>query len=152
MRLLGRAAAELDQAHAELRELARGLYPVALAERGLPDALQSLAAGSPVPVALAVEPAPLPEQVASAVYFLVAECLANAARHAAAETVAVRVARCDDVLEVEVGDDGAGGADPPGGTGLRGLADRVDVLGGRFRVESPAGGGTSVTAAIPLPA
>ena len=150
--LLGRAAAELDQAHAELRELARGLYPVALAERGLPDALQSLAAGSPVPVALAVEPAPLPEQVASAVYFLVAECLANAARHAAAETVAVRVACCDGVLEVEVGDDGAGGADPAAGTGLRGLADRVDVLGGRFRVESPAGGGTSVTAAIPLPA
>jgi signal transduction histidine kinase len=150
--LLERAAAELDQAHAELRELARGLYPVALAERGLPGALGSLAAGSPVPVALAVDPAPLPEPVASAVYFLVAECLANAVRHAAADTARVRVARCDGALEIEVGDDGVGGADPATGTGLRGLADRVDVLGGRLRVDSPAGGGTTVTAAIPLTA
>ena len=150
--LLERAAAELDLAHADLRELARGLYPVALAERGLPAALGSLAAGSPVPVALAVDPAPLPEPVASAVYFLVAECLANAVRHASAGAASVRVARCDGALEIEVGDDGAGGADPTAGTGLRGLADRVDVLGGRFRVDSPAGGGTTVSAAIPLTA
>jgi signal transduction histidine kinase len=97
-----------------------------------------------------VDPAPLPEPVASAVYFLVAECLANAVRHASARTARVRVAHGDGVLKIEVGDDGVGGADPVAGTGLRGLADRIDVLGGRLRVDSPAGGGTTVSAAIPL--
>ncbi|HWT23623.1 MAG TPA: histidine kinase [Solirubrobacteraceae bacterium] len=149
--LLERAADELSQAHAELRELARGLYPVALAERGLPAALGSLAEGAGCRVELHVDAAPLPEPVAAAVYFIVAECLANAGRHAGAESVVVSVARHAGTVELCVADDGAGGADPARGTGLRGLADRVAVLGGRLTLESPPGDGTRVSAAIPLP-
>jgi signal transduction histidine kinase len=149
-RLLDGAAEELDRAHAELRELARGLYPVALAERGLPAALASLAAGCAMTVELAVDEAPLPEAVAAAAYFMVAECLANAGRHAGADAVTVRVARSDGQVEVEVADRGCGGADTAAGTGLRGLADRIAVLGGRLDVESPPGEGTRVLAAIPL--
>ena len=149
-RLLDGAAEELDRAHADLRELARGLYPVALAERGLPAALASLAAGCAMEVELAVEEEPLPEAVAIAAYFMVAECLANAARHAGADTVRVRVGGADGQLELEVADGGSGGADMAAGTGLRGLADRMAVLGGRLHVVSPAGDGTRVLAAIPL--
>jgi signal transduction histidine kinase len=149
-RLLDGAAEELDRAHAELRELARGLYPVALAERGLPAALASLVAGCAMTVELAVDEAPLPEAVAAAAYFMVAECLANAGRHAGADAVTVRVARSDGQVEVEVADRGCGGADTAAGTGLRGLADRIAVLGGRLDVESPPGEGTRVLAAIPL--
>jgi signal transduction histidine kinase len=148
--LLAGAAEELDRAHADLRELARGLYPVALAERGLPSALASLVAGCTMPVELTVEEAPLPEPVATAAYFMVAECLANASRHAGAERATVRVQRCDGHVELEVADAGAGGADMTGGTGLRGLADRMAVLGGRLQVESPAGKGTRVLATIPF--
>ena len=149
-RLLDGAAEELQRAHADLRELARGLYPVALAERGLPSALASLAAGCVMTVELAVEEAPLPEAVAAAAYFMVAECLANANRHAGAEAASVRVEVRDRHVEIEVADGGCGGADVTAGTGLRGLADRMAVLGGRLAVESPAGEGTRVLAAIPL--
>jgi signal transduction histidine kinase len=138
--LLDGAAEELQQAHAELRELARGL----------PDALASLTAATPVDVSLSVTGDELAEPVATAAYFLVAECLANAVRHASAREVAVRIVCAGDALEVEVSDDGVGGADPRAGTGLRGLADRLDVLGGRLAVDSPQGAGTRVRAAIPL--
>jgi signal transduction histidine kinase len=148
--LLDSAAEELQQAHAELRELARGLHPVALAERGLPDALASLTASAPVPVELRVSAEDLAEPVATAAYFLVAECLANAVRHASAGSVTVRVTCVGELLEVEVADDGVGGADATAGTGLRGLADRLDVLGGRLELHSPPGAGTRVSAAIPL--
>ena len=101
-------------------------------------------------VELAVDEAPLPEPVAAAAYFMVAECLANANRHAGADTATVRVERRDGHVELEVADAGAGGADVTAGTGLRGLADRMAVLGGRLHVDSPAGEGTRVLATIPL--
>ena len=149
--LVTRAEEELAQAHAELRKLARGLHPVALRERGLGQALASLCQASDVPIEVDVYEGPLPLPVARGAYFVAAESLANAARHAQATKIDVRIARDGDTLVVEVRDDGVGGADLAGGTGLLGLADRVDVLGGRFAVESPAGGGTLVRATLPLP-
>jgi len=151
-RLLGFAADELAAANAELRELARGLHPVALGERGLHEALQSLTRGCAVRVELDVPELSAPEHVALAAYFLVAESLANASRYAKASVARVRAAVEDGALHVEVADDGVGGADPAAGTGLRGLADRMDVLGGRLEVESPLGAGTRVRATIPLAA
>ena len=148
--LLERAAEELTTAHGELRELARGLHPVALAERGLRSALTSLTASCPVPVRLEVDDAPLPDGVAMAAYFVVAEALANAARHACAEEVRVRVAAVDGQLVLDVDDDGCGGADPAGGTGLLGLADRVAAAGGTLDVDSPSGAGTRLRAVLPV--
>ena len=148
--LLARAEEELTAAHAELRELARGLHPVALAERGLPAAIESLTTGSSVPIELDVCGDELPEAIAAAAYFVVAECLANAGRYGGACSGTVHVSRADGELRIEVADDGVGGADPARGTGLRGLADRVEVLGGRLEVDSPAGGGTRVIAVVPL--
>jgi signal transduction histidine kinase len=148
--LLDRAAEELDAAHAELRELARGLHPVALAERGLPAAIETLCNGSSVPVELDICTDPVPDDVAAAVYFIVAECMTNAARYGCADAIRVRVARRDGELCVEVADDGIGGADPAKGTGLHGLADRLEVLGGRLEIDSPPGAGTTVRATIPL--
>jgi signal transduction histidine kinase len=149
--LLELAREELSAANAELRELARGLHPVALAERGLRDALESLAAGCAVRVELVVPEMPLPESAALAAYFLVAESLTNVARYSEASVARVSAGREDGVLRVEVSDDGIGGADPTAGTGLRGLADRMQVLGGDLAVDSPPGAGTRVTATIPLP-
>jgi signal transduction histidine kinase len=144
------AANELAAANAELRELARGLYPVALAERGLEGALQSLAAGCAVPVTVEVGDLELPERVALAAYFVVAESLANCGRYARAGTARVRAGIENGALCVEVSDDGVGGADPAAGTGLRGLVDRMEILGGGLDVSSPPGGGTRVMASIPL--
>ena len=110
--LLAMAADELTAAHAELRELARGLHPVALADRGLPAAIESLTSVSTVPVELAVCDEPLPDQIAAAAYFVVAECLTNASRYGKAGTVRVCVSRDGEQLEIEVADDGVGGADP----------------------------------------
>ena len=149
--LVTRAEEELAHAHAELRKLARGLHPVALRERGLGQALASLCQASDVPIEVDVHEGPLPLPVARGAYFVAAESLANAARHAQATKIDVRIARDGDTLVVEVRDDGVGGADLAGGTGLLGLADRVDVLGGRFEVDSPAGGGTLVRARLPIP-
>ena len=143
---------ELGAAQAELRHLARGLHPVALSERGLRSALESLTVASEVPVTLDVSTDELPDDVELAVYFLVSETLTNARKYADADAVRVRVAPVDEALLVEIVDDGAGGADPAGGTGLRGLADRIDALEGRLEVESPPGAGTRVSARLPLPA
>jgi signal transduction histidine kinase len=148
--LLDLAAQELTAANAELRELARGLYPVALAERGLRGALESLTAGCAVPVELEVPDLELPERVALAAYFLVCESLTNVVRYAGASTARVRADVDDGALRIEVSDDGVGGADPADGTGLRGLADRLQILGGSLDVASPAGAGTRITARIPL--
>jgi signal transduction histidine kinase len=93
---------------------------------------------------------PLPDEIAAATYFVVAECLTNASRYGQASEIRVRVAREDDGLHLEVADDGVGGADPSKGTGLLGLADRVEVLGGRLDVHSPAGEGTRISAVLPL--
>jgi PAS domain S-box-containing protein len=149
--LLDSAGQELTQALEELRELARGIHPAVLSDQGLRAALGALTGRSPVPVHLDVElGTELPPPVEAAAYYVVAESLTNIAKYAAASVVEVTV-RCDDgAARVEVRDDGAGGADPGAGTGLRGLADRVDALGGMLHVSSPAGRGTTVTAELPL--
>jgi signal transduction histidine kinase len=148
---LDEAGVQLRAALDELRELARGIHPAILTEAGLGPALGALAAESPVDVTLDVElPEPLPGQVEAAAYFVVAEALTNVAKYAAADHVAITATTRDGVLQVEVGDDGRGGADPAAGTGLRGLEDRVAALGGRLAVRSPAGGGTQVMAQIPI--
>jgi signal transduction histidine kinase len=148
--LIERAEEELSQAHAELRKLARGLHPVALTERGLGSALESLADASEVPVDIEVTERVLPLPVARAAYFIASESLANCARYASASRIDVRVRDEGRSLAVEVADDGVGGADPTCGTGLLGLVDRVEVLGGRLEVHSPPGEGTRVRATIPL--
>ena len=150
--LLERAAEELTAAHAELRELARGLHPVALSERGLPAAIESLCNGATIPVELDVCAEAVPDEVAAAAYFVVAECLTNASRYGKACDVKITIARRDGHLHMEVADDGVGGADPAKGTGLLGLADRLEVLGGALEVHSPEGEGTRIRARVPLAA
>jgi signal transduction histidine kinase len=150
--LLAAAEQELAQAHAELRELARGLHPVALSERGLKAALESLCATSSVAVELDIAADDLPDEIAAAAYFIAAESLANAARYAQASRVEVHVNPRAGELHIEVADDGVGGADATCGTGLSGLADRVEVLKGCLDVDSPPGGGTRIHASIPLAA
>jgi len=141
----------LDAARAELREFARGIHPSALVERGLLAALIELGATSPLPVAVAAPSGRLPPAVEAAAYFVCSEALANIAKHAQASSASVRLDTRAGGLTVEVTDDGRGGGDPAGGSGLRGLADRVEALGGRLRLESPPGRGTRLTAELPLP-
>ncbi|HET8950201.1 MAG TPA: histidine kinase [Solirubrobacteraceae bacterium] len=147
--LVSTASDELAHSLSELRELARGLHPAVL-EHGLGAALDSVATRSPVPTGVDCElPGRLPQPVELAAYFVVCEALANVAKYAHARTAAVRV-RCEDgFLRVEVADDGVGGADATLGSGLRGLADRVEALDGRLLVSSPAGAGTTVRAELP---
>ncbi len=150
-RRLERAEAQLGQALDELRELARGIHPAVLTDRGLAAALQSLAATAPLPVELEDLPAPsLSPAIEAATYYLVAEGVANAAKHARASAVTVRVARDEARARIEVCDDGVGGASSPSGGGLSGLADRVEALGGRLEIVSPPARGTSLVAEIPL--
>jgi len=148
--LLDEAMEELNEATRELRELARGIHPAVLSDRGLEAALNGLADRSPVPVeVLETPPERLPAPVESATYFVIAEALTNVARYARAAGATVRVSRANGRVEVEVRDDGVGGADPAEGTGLRGLEDRVAALDGRLLVTSPDGEGTTVVARIP---
>jgi signal transduction histidine kinase len=148
--LLEAAADELAGATHELRELARGLHPPLLSDRGLVPALEALAKRAPLPVAVEAEEVERsPQAVEAAAYFVVAEALTNVARHAHAEQAIVRVARRNGELRVEVEDDGAGGADLGAGTGLRGLRDRVDALDGSLEVESRPGRGSTVRATLP---
>jgi signal transduction histidine kinase len=144
------ASDELGEAQAELRDLARGLHPVALSERGLRSALESLTVGCEMSVELDVDADGLPDDVELAAYFIVSESLTNARKYADAETVSIRVAPHAGALVVEIADDGVGGADPASGTGLRGLADRIDSLGGHLEIDSAPGSGTRVTARLPL--
>jgi signal transduction histidine kinase len=141
---------ELGAAQAELRGLARGLHPVALSERGLRSALESLTAGCEMPVTLDVDAQELAEHIELAAYFIVSESLTNANKYAGASAVEVRVAPEAQAVLVEIVDDGRGGADLALGTGLRGLADRVEALGGRLDVDSPPGRGTRISARLPL--
>ncbi len=150
-RLLAGAGEELTQALGELRELARGIHPAVLTDRGLPAALEALAARTPVSVELTGSlGGRLPGPVEAAAYYVVAEALTNVAKYADASAVQVRAERQNGRVLVEVSDDGVGGADPALGSGLRGLADRVEALDGRLEVESTAGAGTKVRAVIPL--
>jgi signal transduction histidine kinase len=134
----------------ELRAVARGLHPAVLSGHGLAVALESLAAGSTIPVKLNVRvEARLDESIEVAAYYVVTESLANIGKHAQARLATVDVTREGNELVVEVVDDGVGGADSDRGSGLRGLADRVEALGGRLRVWTPSGGGTRVRAEMP---
>jgi signal transduction histidine kinase len=151
--LLDAAARDLEAAIRELRELARGIHPAVLTDRGLAAALEALAQRIPVPVEIVRTPATrLPGPVEAAVYFVVAEAITNVARYARAGHATVSVTRAGDRIVAEVSDDGVGGADPANGSGLRGLADRVAALDGRLEVSSPPGKGTTVRAVIPSPA
>jgi signal transduction histidine kinase len=142
----GQISASLE----ELREVARGLHPAVVSAHGLGVALEQLSALATVPVCLAVNVEPrLPERLEVVAYYLVSESLANVEKHAHASSASVDVTRTDGSVVVEVTDDGVGGADTERGSGLRGLADRVEALGGRLRVWSPADGGTRVRAEIP---
>jgi signal transduction histidine kinase len=151
------ARAGIDQARrqiaaslAELREVSSGLHPAVVSGHGLPVALEQLAARAPVPVELAIEvDGRLPEPLEVAAYYVVSESLANIAKHAQAKAARVEIVKEHGELVLEVVDDGIGGADSERGTGLRGLADRVEALDGRLRVWTPRGGGTRVRAEIP---
>jgi signal transduction histidine kinase len=145
-----RARGQLARTLADLHDLAGGLHPRALNEQGLAAALASLARRSPVPVELAVPAERLPAEVGAAAYFICSEALANVAKYASASRVVVRVTADDHAALVEIVDDGVGGADPAQGSGLRGLADRVEALGGALRLESPPDGGTRLAAELPL--
>src|SRR3954454_7259814 len=149
--MLAGVGEDLKLALEELRELARGLHPAVLTDRGLEPALESLANRAPFPVTIVGVPSHrLDEGVEAAVYYLVAESLTNAAKHADASEAQVEVTNANEEVVVTIGDDGRGGASAAGGSGPRGLADRIEALGGRFVVESPSGGGTLVRATLPL--
>jgi signal transduction histidine kinase len=136
---------------AGLRELARGLHPAIRTDMGLAVALESLAGRAPVPVAItAAISQDLPEAIEAAAYYVVAEALTNVAKYAQASEAQVDVALDDGVVLITVADDGRGGADFTEGSGLRGLADRVEALGGRLDVCSPPGEGTCLRAEIPF--
>ncbi|MDQ3761816.1 MAG: MASE1 domain-containing protein [Actinomycetota bacterium] len=149
---LGRAANELHAALGELRELARGLHPAILTHGGLGAAVQSLVEQAPLPVTVTVPTARFTPGLEITAYFVVCEALANIAKYAQAATVTVTIQHTNGRLSVEVTDDGIGGADPIGGSGLSGLADRVIALGGQLQVDSPPGGGTRVRAELPCTA
>jgi PAS domain S-box-containing protein len=145
--LLAGAQEELHQALAELRELARGLHPAILTERGLGPAIQALADRLPIPAAVDIDVGErFPQATEIAAYYVVSEALANIVKYARAREVRVRLERVGDRLVVEVVDDGRGGADPAGGSGLRGLIDRVEAHGGTVTIESPPGAGTRIRA------
>jgi signal transduction histidine kinase len=147
---LDQARGEIALSLAELRDIAHGLHPAVVSGHGLAVALESLAARAPVPVRLTVElDGRVPERLEVAAYYVVSESLANVAKHARANSATVQVARSIGQVVVEVVDDGIGGADTERGSGLRGLADRVEALGGRLRIWTPQGGGTRVRAEMP---
>ncbi|HVM18115.1 MAG TPA: PAS domain-containing protein [Gaiellaceae bacterium] len=150
--LVERAVDAVTTAHGELRELARGLHPALLTARGLVAAVQALGVRSTVPVEVVADERDrrYPGRIETAAYFVVSEALANVAKYAQATRVTVTIERRGDELAVEVADDGRGGADPAAGSGLRGLSDRLAALDGRLEVHSPAGGGTTLRALLPL--
>jgi signal transduction histidine kinase len=142
---------DLKLALAELRELARGLHPAVLTDRGLVPALQSLANRAPFPVKVVGVPSVrLTESVEAAVYYVVAEGLTNAAKHAGASEAQIELSTTDETVVVEIRDNGSGGANLASGSGIRGLADRIEALGGQFELRSPALAGTVVRAELPL--
>ncbi|MBV9336339.1 MAG: sensor histidine kinase [Solirubrobacterales bacterium] len=148
--LLTEASDELQSAIDELRELARGIHPAVLTDRGLGPALEVLADHAHLPVELSAHiPTRLPSTVEAVVYYVAAEGLTNIAKYAQATAATVRLEANNKNVVLSVGDNGAGGADPNHGTGLRGLADRVEALGGRLELHSPPGHGTLLTASIP---
>jgi len=135
----------------ELREISRGIYPAILTEGGLELAVKALARRSAVPAELSVRiERGLPERVEAAAYYFVSEALTNAAKHAMASVVHVDIDAADGCVRILIRDDGVGGADPTRGSGLIGLVDRVEALGGELTITSPPGAGTTILACIPL--
>ena len=150
--LVEEAHAESKRVMREIRDLARGIHPAILTDRGLDPAISALAGNSPVPVTVDVQlDKRLPEAVESTAYFIVAETLTNVARHSQATAAHVSARRAGDRLVLDITDNGAGGADTARGSGLAGLADRAAALDGTLTVNSPAGGGTRVHVELPLP-
>jgi signal transduction histidine kinase len=147
---MARCEDQLARTLEELRRLAHGLHPRVLSEHGLAGALAVLATELSLPVEIKISDDQLPQRVAVAVYFVCAEALTNVAKHAAAAHIVVAVTSSEGRVLVEIEDDGVGGADPAHGSGLRGLADRVETLGGTLRVESASGHGTRLATEIPL--
>jgi signal transduction histidine kinase len=149
--LLNRLAGELEAGLAELRDLAHGIHPAVLTDRGVRAAVDALAGRSRVPVSVFGDLQERPAAtVESALYFTIAEALTNVAKYADAASVTVSITSTDTYAEVAVRDDGCGGADPQAGSGLRGLVDRLGALGGHLHVESPRGEGTLIRAIVPL--
>ncbi len=150
--LIESASKEAREAIAELRELARGIHPAVLTQTGLAGAVQALAERSPVPITITeVPPRRFPAGIEATAYFVVSEALANVAKHARASNARVTIRALPGSLVVTVSDDGTGGATPEGGSGLRGLGDRVAAAGGRLHIDSPPGAGTRLEADIPCP-
>jgi len=148
---LAQASAEVRAALTELRELARGIHPAILTEAGLEPAIRSLVDRAAVPIELKADlPHRLSAPVEATAYFVVSEALANVGKHARADSACVTLAVAGDSLVVEIRDDGCGDADPGRGTGLRGLRDRVEAVDGALETISPAGGGTTIRATLPL--
>ena len=147
--LVDEAEAEAQSALRELRELARGIHPAILTDQGLDAAVRTLAERAPIPVEVSAPSGRLPPHVETAVYFVVAEALANVAKHAHAGRGKVTIVSCPGCVTVEVEDDGVGGARLDGGSGLRGLVDRVGALDGRLLVDDQPGAGTLLRAEIP---
>jgi signal transduction histidine kinase len=148
-KILFAAREELAAALDELRELARGIHPAVLTDRGLQAAVEAAITRFPLPVELELPDERMSAQVEAAAYYVISEALANVAKYAQASAVHVSVKEHDDQVTVSIADDGIGGADPQRGTGLRGLSDRVAALDGALLVESPEGGGTLVLAVLP---
>jgi len=148
---LSRVAEGLAEAVEDLQEISRGIHPAILTKGGLGPALQTLAHRSPIPVGLDITmDARLPEPIEVAAYFVASETLANAAKHSQASRIDLSLSESDGSLELSVRDDGVGGADAARGSGLVGLTDRVEALGGSIRVDSLPGKGTKITAELPL--
>jgi signal transduction histidine kinase len=146
---LENAERELRETQVEVQELAAGIHPSLLTERGLGPALSSLAERAPCPVRLVAPPRRLPAVIETTVYFVCSEALTNVAKYARASRVDVEVRAEEEMVTILIADDGVGGANPWAGSGLRGVADRIEALGGTLLVESPAGGGTRLRAEIP---
>ena len=146
----GEALAEVSRARAELSEFARGVHPRVLTEEGLASALADLARRAPLPVSVEAPAARISAAVEAAAYFVCSEALANVGKYAQASGASIDVRLTDNRLVIAVRDDGVGGASLAKGSGLRGLADRVEALGGRLHVESRPGHGTIVSAELPL--
>lgn len=151
-RLVATAHADLREAIAELQRLAHGIHPAELPKRGLTAALRTLARRSVTPVDVkAADVGRLHPEIEATAYYIAAEAITNAGKHASAGYVEIALARTSDVLQLTVTDDGVGGAAFGGGTGLQGLRDRADAAGGHLTLVSPAGGPTVLTADLPIP-
>jgi signal transduction histidine kinase len=148
---LSETAAGLAAALADLQEISRGIHPGVLSNGGLQVALKTLARRAGLPVELDLDvPGRLPQSVEVAAYYVVSEALTNAAKHADASVVQVELKAGDELLELVIRDDGVGGADPDGGSGLLGLRDRIEALGGAIEISSRRGSGTSLAINIPI--